>query len=175
MQIDSKSHIHHPPERVFEAYQDLLTEVVAYMPDIREIRAERRQEGEGVVELHNVWSSDRDIPSYARAVLKPEHLKWDDFVKWHQEGLFGEWVIKTRVFTDAVECAGRTELHDDGKGGTRVTLKGHFNIDLQSVPGIPGFLGRRLAPKLEGFIVNLITPNLEKTNVAIGEFLDARD
>ncbi|MBW1878298.1 MAG: hypothetical protein JRI25_24670 [Deltaproteobacteria bacterium] len=175
MQINSESHIRHSPQRVLEVYQDLLPEVAAYMPDIREIRVENRKDGDGVVELQNVWSSDRDIPSYARAVLKPEHLKWDDFVKWHREGLFGEWEIKTRVFTDAVTCSGRTELHDDGKGGTRVTLTGHFNVDLQSVPGIPGFLGRRIAPKLEGFIVNLITPNLEKTNVAIGEYLDAQD
>ena len=175
MQINSESHIHHPPQRVFEAYQDRLPEVVPYMPDIREILVESREDGEGVVDIHNVWSSNRDVPSYARAFLKPEHLKWDDFVKWHREGLFAEWEIKTRVFTEAVTCAGRTELHDDGKGGTRVLLTGHFDVDLETVPGVPGFLGRRLAPKLEGFIVNLITPNLEQTNVAIGAFLDAQD
>jgi len=157
---------------VFEVYRDRLPEVVPYLDDIREIRVEERDEDDGVVRLHNVWSSDRDIPRFARAVVRPDQLKWDDRAAWHEEGLYSDWVIATRVFTDAVRCEGRTEILEDGSGGTKVRLDGVFEVDLATVPGVPGFVGKRIAPQLEKFIVSLITPNLERTTLAIGRFLD---
>ncbi len=51
-------------------------------------------------------------------------------------------------------------------------LTGTLVIDLKEIPGVPSFLGRRLAPQVERFIVSLITPNLEAVNTSIQRFLD---
>ena len=172
MKIESTSYIDHPRDRVYEAYRDQLPEVARFIPDVASIRVASRDELDGgVVKLHNVWKSDRDVPRAARAVIKPEHLEWDDHATWHDDAYYCDWQIKTRVFEDAVDCRGKTILHERGEG-TRVELVGELQISLDSVPGVPGFVGRRLAPKLESFIVDLITPNLERTNDAVGAFLD---
>ncbi|MEZ4319542.1 MAG: hypothetical protein R3F61_18645 [Myxococcota bacterium] len=150
-----------------------MPEVAAFVPDIREIIVHSREiDGDRVI-LHNEWVSDRDVPKVASKILKPEHLRWDDYATWYGSEHRCEWVIKMRAFTQAVDCHGQTRLVEDGEG-CRVVLEGDLNLDLREVPGVPGFLGSRLAPQIEKFIVSLITPNLERTNAAIGRFLDTQ-
>ncbi|MCB9679530.1 MAG: DUF2505 family protein [Alphaproteobacteria bacterium] len=173
MEIRSESRLHHSVDKVFEAYRDRLPEVAAFVPDIREINVLSRKEDGDTVTLHNEWVSDRDVPKVASKILKPEHLRWDDFATWHTSDHHCEWVIKMRAFTDAVDCSGTTRLVGDGDA-TRVVLQGTLDLDLRDIPGVPAFLGSRLAPQIEKFIVSLITPNLERTNAAIGRFLDSQ-
>lgn len=173
MKIESESLIAHPVEAVFEAYRDRLPEVVPYLDDIREIVVESRREGDGVVTLHNVWSSDKDIPAVASKFIKPEHLSWDDHAQWSVAETRCQWRIEPRAFQDAFRCSGTTTLIPEGDR-TRVRLAGELTIDAAKVRGVPKFLAKTVGPQIEKFIVALIKPNLEKTNVAIGQFLDAQ-
>lgn len=175
MIIASESYIAHDPGAVFEVYRDRVQELVAYLPDVAEIVVLAREEGPGTVRLHNAWRSTSEVPAMARSVVKPEHLCWEDYVTWNEALRMGEWSIKTRLFTEGVRCEGRTEILDDGVDGCLVRMSGRIDIDLDRAGVLPGFVGRRLAPQLEKFIVSLITPNLERTNQAIGRYLDERD
>lgn len=172
MEIRSETRLYHPIDRVFAAYRDRMPEVAAFVDDVAEIRVLSRQEHDDRVVLHNEWVSDREIPAIASKVLRPEHLRWDDHATWYTADTRCEWRIATRAFTDAVTCHGQTFLEPDGDA-TRVRLVGELSIALHAVPGVPSFVGKRLAPQIEKFIVSLITPNLEKTNEAIGRFLEA--
>lgn len=173
MEIRSESRIHYPRAQVYAAYRDRLPEIAKFIPDIKEIVLRSREEAGGRVKLHNEWVADREIPSFAKAILKPEHLRWDDFAEWHDEGFYVAWTLKTRAFTDAVRCSGRNTFVEDGAGGTRVLLTGDLQIDLKEIPGVPSFLAGRIAPQVEKFIISLITPNLERVNASIEKFLDA--
>lgn len=173
MEIRSESHIRHSREKVFRAYRDRLPEIAAYIPDIKEIIVRSREEMNGVVKLHNEWVSDKDIPAVAQSVLKPEFLRWDDFAAWNESTWSCDWSIKTRVFTDSVRCGGRNLFIEDG-AGCRVVLTGDLQIDLKEIPGVPGFLAKRIGPQIEKFIVSLITPNLEQVNRSLQRFLDEK-
>jgi hypothetical protein len=173
MKIQSESLIAHPREKVFEVYRDRLDHVASFLADVREIKVISREEADGQVTIHNEWISDAEIPKMARSMLKPEHLRWDDFATWHEASYVCDWTIKTRVFTDAIDCKGRTELIDEG-GRTRVRLRGEFRIGSIDIPGVPRFMAKRMVPQIEKFIVAMITPNLEKTNTAVGHYLDAQ-
>lgn len=171
--ISSESRIAHPRDAVYRAYRDQLPAIAQYIPDIREIVVRSRTDRPQGPLLHNEWVADREIPSYAAAFVKPEHLRWDDHASWDDAQFHVDWVIKTRTFTDAVHCAGRNAFFDDGAGGTRVVLSGELRIAADEIPGVPRFLGRRFAPDVERFVVALVTPNLEQVNASIGRFLDA--
>lgn len=171
MEIKSESRIYHPRDAVFQAYRDRLADIIKYNPDIREVQVVSREDEGDITKLHNVWISDRDIPSIVSKILKPEHLRWDDYAEWDNKGFYCNWTIKTRAFTDAVTCSGRNSFVDDGES-TRVILSGTLDIRLKDLPGVPSFLAKRLAPKLEKFIVSLITPNLERVNSSLQRFLD---
>lgn len=171
MKIHSVSMIHHPRELVYSAYRDRLAEIAAYIPDVREISVQSREESDGVVSLHNVWKAQREVPTALKVVLKPEALEWDDYATWDQDSFVCEWEIKTRVFREKVSCRGRNTFTVEG-GRTKVHLTGDLVIDMASVPGVPRILARRLGPQVEKFIVSLITPNLEQVNKSLERFLD---
>lgn len=172
MRIHTESLIRHPQQKVYVAYRDRLPEIAAYIPDVKEIRVESRDEMDGGVKLHNVWIADREIPVFARAFLKPEMLCWDDFAEWRDADNQVRWTLKLRVFTDNVKCAGTNTFRKVDDKTTAVTLEGDLDIDLKAIPGVPKMLAGGLKPKVEKFIVSLITPNLERVNESLQQFLD---
>ena len=172
MEIRSESRISYPRQRVYETYRDKLSEISAYMPDIKDIIVHSRAEADGQVKIHNEWISDREIPAVVAKIIKPEHLRWDDHATWHDDGFYVDWVIKTRAFTEAVTCSGRNAMIADGDN-TIVRLTGDLKITVTKIPGVPSFLAKRLAPQVEKFIIGLITPNLKNTNKSLQDFLDA--
>lgn len=173
MKIHSESRIAHPRSVVFAAYRDRLPEIAAFIPDIQAVNVLARSDAGPLVTLHNEWVSDREVPSYATKLIRPQDLQWDDHASWDASAFVCNYEIKTRVFTEAVRCVGRNTFTEDGDG-TKVVLTGDFNITNLKIPGVPSFLAKKMIPKVEQFIVGLITPNLERTNEAVGAFLDAQ-
>ena len=175
MQILSESRIAYPREQVYLAYRDKLPDIAKFIPDIREITVHSREETGHGIKLHNEWVSDREVPAMVAKIIKPEHLRWDDYADWNDEGSHVDWVIKTRAFTDAVDCKGRNAIIAEGDKSTLVRLTGDLKINVRDIPGVPSFLAKRLAPQVEKFIVSLITPNLEQVNASIERYLDAEN
>lgn len=174
MQILSESRIAYPREQVYLAYRDRLPEIANFIPDIREIIVHSKEATDKGIKLHNEWASDREIPSMVAKIIKPEHLRWDDYADWNDDASHVDWVIKTRAFTDAVTCSGRNSIVAESDGSTLVRLTGELTINVREIPSVPSFLAKRLAPQVEKFIVSLITPNLEQVNASIERFLDAQ-
>ena len=173
MRIQSESLIHHPLDVVYDAYRNRLSEVAKYIPDIREIRVHSVAENDGGAEIHNEWISDTEMPRGVNKIIRPEHLRWDDFATWDDSNHWVDWRIKTRVFTDSVSCSGRNRFVAEGDK-TRVILDGDLQINISKIPGVPSVIGRRLTPKVEGFIVKLVTPNLKRVNECLQTYLDQK-
>ena len=172
MKINSESRIHHPLEQVYACYRDNLPQIAPYTPDIREIIVNAREELAAGPKIHNIWVADRDIPKIAQSILRPEMLRWDDFAEWDDAAKHVDWRLNIPAFPDQVRCSGRNAFFADGPNATRVILTGDLQINMKKMPGVPRILAGRIAPKLESFIVMLITPNLEKVNQSIERYLD---
>ena len=172
MRINSESRIHHPIDVVYPCYRDHLPRVAPYTPDIREIIVRSREDKELGPKIHNVWVADRDIPKVAQGIIKPEMLQWDDFAEWNDAEQHVDWRLNIPAFPDQVKCSGRNAFFADGPRSTRVVLTGELEVNVKNVPGVPRLLAGRLAPKIESFIVMLITPNLEKVNQSLERYLD---
>jgi hypothetical protein len=174
MRIHTESLIRHPQAAVYGAYRDRLPEIAAYIPDVKEIVVHSREDVPGGVKLHNEWIASREIPSYARAFLKPEMLRWDDYADWRDDEHMVRWTLKLRLFTDSVRCSGTNTFRKVDDGKTAVVLEGDLDIDLKTIPGVPRILAGGLKPQVEKFIVSLITPNLERVNQSLQQFLDEK-
>ena len=172
MKIHSESHIHHPLEQVYQTYRDHLSEIAPYTPDIKEIIVNAREDRPSGPKIHNIWVADRDIPKVAKGIIKPDMLRWDDFAEWDDTARHVNWVLNIPAFPNQVKCAGRNAFFADGPDRTRVVLTGSLEINAKNIPGVPRIVAGRLAPKIETFIVKLITPNLEKVNHSLERFLD---
>lgn len=172
MRIHSESIINHGREAVFLAYRDRLPEIAPYIPDIGQIVVESRTDHGDHVDLHNIWIAEREIPGFAKAFIKPDMLRWDDFAKWNESTKKCDWRLKIRAFPESVACSGTNTFVELGPGRTKVVLEGDLQIDVKKIPGVPRLLAGRVGPKVEQFIVSLITPNLERVNSSLGRFLD---
>ena len=173
MKINSESRINHPLDAVYVAYRDELPGIAGYIPDIKEIQVKSRAPSDTGVSIHNLWIADRDLPRMMKGVIKPEMMQWDDFAEWNDGEHYVAWRLVIPAFKSQVRCEGRNSFFADG-GGTRVVLTGDLNIRLENVPGMPKFMAKKMAPKIEEFIVKLITPNLKLVNESLGAFLDDR-
>jgi hypothetical protein len=173
MKINSESRIPHPREAVYSTYRDRLPEVAAFIPDIQSITVISSETTAGGRRLHNRWQADREIPAMVSRFLTPDMLCWDDHAEWDDAGFQCSWRLSIPAFPTQVQCAGRNLFYADG-AHTRLVLSGELNIQADKIPGVPRLLARQLAPKIEQFIIHLITPNLEQVNRSIGAFLDAQ-
>lgn len=173
MKFRSETIIEHPVDAVFAAYRDQLADVVPFLDDISEVNVLERTEDGDVVRLHNEWVSNTEIPKMAQGMLNPDDLRWDDYASWDANKKQCSFQIKTRVFRDEVSCTGTTSLVAAGDH-TKVVLEGDFTVSIKKIPGVPRLLMGKVLPMVEQFIVKLIQPNLEKTNLAVGKFLDAQ-
>lgn len=172
MKIHSESVLNHPRDRVYAAYRDRLPELAAYIPDVKRIDQVSRQDRDGVARIHNVWIADREIPKVMQVVVKPEMLQWDDHAEWIASSWSCRWTLKLKVFTESVTCGGVNTFAEEGTGRTRMVIGGDLDIDLANMRGVPRLLAPTLKPQIEKFIVSLITPNLERVNVALERFLN---
>ena len=173
MEIRSDGTVGHPRPLVFRSLRDRLVEVAAFMPNVTGIdELERIEEAPGRRRLVNVWHGEGAIPAVARRFIKPEMLRWTDRAVWDEGDWSCEWNQETAFFTDRVSCSGSNRYVEVDPGTTRIEIRGTFELRLQGLPGLPSLLARRATPVVERFIVGLITPNREKTAVAVERFLD---
>lgn len=170
MNIHSESVLSFPLDKVYQTYRDRLPEIAAYMPDVKEIRALSRDDVAGGVKIHNRWFASAKLPSVAEKVIKPEWMQWDDYATWDDSQRHVDWHLEIPALGDQVRCSGRNSFWE-ADGGTLVRLTGDLQINLQKLPGMPSFMAKRLVPEVERFILRLITPNLQRVNASLEEFL----
>ena len=172
MKINSESQVEHPRERVYTTYRDQLPDIASYIPDIKSITVQSRECTDFGVRLHNLWKADRDPPKMLKGIVKPEMLQWNDYADWHDAAFYCDWRLEIPAFSEQVCCTGRNAFFVDGPNRTRVVLTGELEIDMANFPGVPRVLAKRLSPRIESFIIKLITPNLKRVNHSIGQYLD---
>jgi hypothetical protein len=173
VKIQSESSIHHPLELVYRSYRDHLSDVAPYTPDVKEIRVHSREELPQGPKIHNEWIVDRKLPRVVQGLITPDMMRWNDFAQWDDAQHHVDWVLQIPAFPNQVHCSGRNAFFADGPDATIVRLSGDLQIYLKNVPGIPRLLAGRLTPKVEAFIVKLVTPNLERVNHSLEQYLDA--
>jgi hypothetical protein len=160
MRIEADAVVPFPRQRVFLANRDEMAQVARYLPNVRRIDVEQREEVSGVVRLRNVWHGGGEIPASLRAIVSESMLRWTDHATWIASDYCCEWRIETHAFTEAVRCAGTTRFVEIGPSRTRMEVRGDVAIDLDRVRGVPSFLAGSLAGTVERFLVRQITPNL---------------
>ena len=171
MKLEADARIAFPRPVVYSAYRDRLPEMLPYLPDIKAITVKSREELEGgITKMLNLWEAQSEVPKVAQRIITPDMMAWDDHATWNQNDWTCDWQIKTRLFTDNVNCGGHNEYVEDGDG-TILKIRGNLDVDLKGIPGVPSFLAGTVKPHIEKFIVDLLTPNLVSIADGLEKFL----
>jgi hypothetical protein len=171
MEIKADVTLPFPRERVFATYRDRLVERLPYLPNIRGLRIESREERGGAVLLVNAWSGGGEIPAAARAFLRESMLSWTDHATWTAADLACAWRTEVHAFPGALESSG-TNRFLEVAGGTRIEFRGSLVCDASRVPGVPRLLARSLNGTVEKLFVGKIGENLTAVGQGIGKLLE---
>lgn len=177
MQFEKESKVTHPASTILEIMIDRMHEIVPFLPNVVAIDVQSRTEDEqGRPQIVRRWQGkDTSAPKGVRPFLKEEHMAWIDHALWIPAEHRVEWRLETVAMARLYECSGCNyfEPHpDDPERATRIRITGDLVVFPERLP-VPKFLGKRLAPQIEKFVVNLITPNLTDVAVGLQGYLDS--
>jgi len=178
MKFEKESTVTHPPSVVLDLMINRMDEIAPFLPNVDEITLiSRDQTPEGRPHIVRKWQgNDRQAPKAVRPFIKKETLAWIDDAVWHPQDHKVHWTLSTNLGR-LYDCSGINyfEPHPDNpEGATRIRITGDLVVYPDKVPGVPKFLAKRLAPQVEKFIVNLITPNLTDVADGLQGYLDAQ-
>lgn len=172
MEIKTDVTLPFPRERVFATYRDRLPELLAYLPNIRGLDIEKREERDGATYLVNAWKGGGEIPSVARSFLSESMLAWTDHATWKPADFLCEWRTEVHAFPGALQSAGFNRFVELPGGQTRIEFRGTLTCDASKVPGVPKLLARSINGTVEKLFVGKIGENLAAVGQGIGKLLE---
>ena len=174
MKFEYKEVITWPVSRVYPVLRDQLVELPEFLPEVDAIEElERSADGPGRWRIVNHWhGSSKSTPAAVRPFVTKSMLSWKDHAPWIDAETKVQWHFETSHFETLYQCAGTNYVEDAGDGTTQLRLTGELTIHPDKLPGVPKILGKKLAPKIEQWLINMVTPNLAQMPKAIQAFLD---
>lgn len=168
--------VSYPRELVYNTFRDDLDELDDYLPDIKSITTEKREEiDENTTKIDRVWKArDEEIPKLAKKFIKPEMLQWTDRATWHQDEWTCDWDMEVGFLSDAITARGTNTYIDKGDE-VEIVIDGVLEVDAKKIPGVPGMLAGRVGKAVESFVVKMITPNLKDVNRGVEKYLAANE
>jgi hypothetical protein len=165
--------VKYPQRLVWEAIRDRLPEMVPYLDDVASITQESRKElGNGLLLLINVWKADIHIPSALQSVIDPASLGWTDRAEWIEQNNKCHWTIEPHFLPGLAKCSGTTHyVPAIGGRGTRITFEGELEVNTKNIPGLPTFMEPTASKTMESLITSLIPKNFRKVTDALSELL----
>ena len=178
MNFDSETLVSHPASAVLETMVDRMEDIVPFLDTVDSIETLEREELDGGrIRIVRRWQgSESSAPPALAAFVTADMLAWIDTAIWHPEEYAVDWSIATSM-SKLYECGGRNSFGpapDDPENATLMRVSGELTVYPDKVPGVPGFLARRLAPQVEKFVVNLLKPNLLDVGKGLQGYLDNR-
>jgi hypothetical protein len=179
MNFEKASVVSHPASVVLETMIERMHEIVPFLPSVNGIELISREEiPDGKLRIVRRWHGSMDnAPGALKPFLNEEIMAWTDTAVWTPADYRVDWTLSTSM-GGLYDCSGTNFFEPDPQapeGSTRMRVTGTLQVYPERLPGLPKFLGKRLAPQVEKFIVGLITPNLMDVAVGLQGYLDAAD
>lgn len=170
MKFEATARVSFPVELVVRTLIPRMDELVPHLPNISAIETRLIEtQPDGRVKTVRHWQGTaQTIPSVLRPFVTKNSLGWLDTSIWDLQAGTCDWFIETR-HSKFTSCAGTHAYLPDPEAPTERTVlrvQGEFTAFGDRIPGMPGFLGKRVAPALEKVIVGFMMPNF--TAMAVG-------
>jgi hypothetical protein len=171
MEIQADATITYPRVVVYEAYREKITDLLSYLPNIRDIEVKSREQDGSIIKLVNIWHGGGDIPKSVRAFVSESMLSWTDYATWDTEAWTCGWRIETHSFTEAVTCKGLNHFIENGSS-TTLQIRGEISVDASKVRGVPRLMAGKISKMVEEFLVARIRPNLLEVSEGLQRYFD---
>jgi len=178
MKFNKSNKVSHPAAAILDLMINRMEEIVPFLPNVEGIELREREDlPDGRIRIVRHWQgAASNVPAPLRPFVSTEMLGWTDTALWHPSEYKVEWEMSTNL-SAFYECSGTNYFEPYPKqedAATRVRVTGELTIFPNKLPGVPSFLGSRLAPQVEKFVVALLTPNMEDLAKGLQAYFDGR-
>jgi hypothetical protein len=175
MEISVDQAVPFPRELVFRTVRDHLPDLAPLLSNVDKIDCEEREDLEdGTTRFLNIWHvSHTEVPKLLRPFVPAERLKWVDTALWTEEGWQCDWNFDVGFMSKRVTCKGINYYVEKDDGNAVIQVRGRLDIDMKGMA--PGFVIKRVRPRLERFLVHEIEPNFVKLALAVHDYLSDKD
>ena len=176
MQLNAEHTVIAPCVSVLNLVMSGMDDLLPYMPEVESVThqsVETRDNGD--VHIVSDWQgSSSTTPKLLRPFVSKEALAWVDDAVWRPSAHHVNWTIKSKM-SKYYSCNGRNSFGphpDDPQGKTLMKIEGDLLVRPENLPLVPNVLGRKMAPKIERFIIKLILQNFEAMSKALQRYFD---
>ena len=156
---------------------DEMEAVVPFLPNVESITlCSRDPPRDGRIRIVRRWQGAvEQVPLVLRPFASPDWLAWIDTAVWVPAESKVEWQHSPVVqrLDGLYQCRGTNFFDAAGNdAATRIRITGDLAVYPHKLPGVPRFLAPRLAPQIEKFLINLVSPNLTDLVRGLQSYLD---
>ena len=168
MDIDVVTTVPFPRPAAFAGMRDKTPDLARYRPNIESVGVESRDDSTpGEARLVNRWQAARsEVPAVARKFVDPARMFWLDHAHWIDGQWRCDWRLEMGFMPDRIKCSGSTTFFETPTG-TEMRIKGTLTLVLP-------LMLKPAQPTIEGFVMNTIKPNFQRTADALAEYLRAQ-
>ena len=179
MRFDLDDRITHPATLVLETMIERMERIVPFLANVESIDTQEHIElPHGTIRIVRRWPGAASaVPAPLSPFLSRDLFAWIDTAIWTPAQYKVDWKHTAALpqVAKLYDCTGENFFEPDPTApdaATRMRLTGNLSIHADAIPGVPAFLGRRLAPQIERFIVGMIEPNLANLATGLQRYFD---
>jgi hypothetical protein len=178
MRFSRTAGVSHPSSVVLDTMIHDMEAIVPFLPNITRISTEQVERVGGRIRIVRRWlGSIGAAPPVLRPFLSPDWLGWIDTAVWTPAEYKVDWQHTPTLSQLArlYDCTGTNRFApdpDEPLHRTRIQINGTLVVHPEALLGVPRFLAPRLAPQIERFVINLVTPNLTDLAKGLQRYLD---
>jgi len=144
-----------------------LPSLISTVPIITHRDRQVIDQGEQEYILTDDWEVEilRPLPSWITSYLQISMMQVRSTLYWDDTSRSVEWYLTLPEYRDLLPVCEGTIQFEDNDRGTLIVLKGHFDLNLSEIPGIPGFLNTILKGRIGNLaerIIHNYLPDLRK-------------
>ena len=156
---------------VWETYRDHLTNLVATMPSVDKIEVLNREVFDDGIRIKNLWQLSVNFPKPINKIIPASLMSYHDLAFWNHNNWVCEFIETPQLENGLYKCIGKNTFEDIGDK-TRLIISFVLTIDANKIPGIPKFLKKGMATKIEKIISNEVAKNLAFTARKVEQFIN---
>ncbi|MCA9513583.1 MAG: hypothetical protein KC635_01420 [Myxococcales bacterium] len=175
MHFTAETPIAYPARVVVDTMMNRMHDLVVHLPNVESIDTQLIEpQPDGTVKTVRHWQGTaKSVPAVMRPFVSRRSLGWMDYAVWYPDELRCEW----RTVSDSGDltaCSGTNAFRASGDGSSCVmVIDGDFIVHGERLPGVPAFMGRKIAPTIERIVLSFMKPNFTSSADGLKALLDS--
>jgi hypothetical protein len=172
MELESKTVVKAPLEKVYDLVKNKLPEIVPYLPNVDKIEVLEKNEDGSKTHLVNKWYAKAEVPGVVKSFIKPELFCWKDVASWDDDSHSVNYSLESYLANDLFDANGKNSFVSLNENETELIVTCQVKIYPEKLPGVPRLLAKKVSPAVEGLIEKLLAPNLSSLGDGLNQYLE---